>query len=335
MKFIFRQQKPSNDFILTLLMFVVLLSGMSCMTPTANPPEYSREIAKVGDLVVKEDFLRLRLRLEFAKFPKEYTKKLTHDPELKPDYDRLVRTVLDKILQDYSIIAYAQMKNIALDVAEIDKKVEDRKRAWNPKAFEDFLNESGMPLAKWHSLVSDEVRVKLILEHEIGKSIIVSTDEVSQYYNSHPQEFETAERVRVRQIVTDTLEKATELHERLLDGENFAKVAINHSLSPDRAKGGDIGYFARGTFPKEFDEVCFNLEKGDISPVVKSDYGYHIFKLLDKKPAGRKSLTEVGGQIQQMLYGEKVKRRFDEWYKEVQAAVKVEIHEDVLKDFVL
>lgn len=99
--------------------------------------------------------------------------------------------------------------------------------------------------------------------------------------------------------------------------------------------GGDLGYFARGSLPKEFDEACFNLKKGEISPVVKSDYGYHIFKLLDRKPAGKKALAEVAPQIQQLLFEEKLKKKYDTWIKKVQASVTVIFHKDILDNITL
>lgn len=305
------------------------------MTPPEEPPVYSREIAKIGNFVIKEDFLRLRLRLELAKFPKDYMKQLISNPDKIHEYQDLVQGVLQKIIEDYTILSYAETAKIELDPKIIEEKTEAQQKQWNAKAFESFLSENNVPLSRWRQIIEDEIKIKLIMNAEFGNKIRVPTEEVVKYYNSHAEDFQTTERVRVRQIVTDTIEKANEIHERLLDGENFAKVAINHSLSPDRAKGGDLGYFSKGTFPKEFDDVCFSLAKGDISGVVKSDYGYHIFKLLDKKPAGRKSLTEVGGQIQQILFGEKVKQLYDHWIQKVRKAVPVLIHEDVLKTFVL
>ena len=173
------------------------------------------------------------------------------------------------------------------------------------------------------------------MELELGAELKVSLSEVSRYYYKHRADYNVAERVRVRQIVTDSIDKANDLHKRLKLGENFAKMAVNHSLSPDRAQGGDVGYFVRGTFPKEFDEACFKLRKGELSPVVKSDYGFHIFKLLNKKPAGRKKLEEVAAQINQKLFEEKLKKKYDPWMQKVRSEVKVEIQKEVLQNFIL
>ena len=141
--------------------------------------------------------------------------------------------------------------------------------------------------------------------------------------------------MRVRQIVTDSLDKAKDIYERLLKGDNFAKLAINHSLSPDRARGGDLGYFEQGTYPKVFDEYCFKLKKGELSSIVKSDYGYHIFKLLDKKPAGRKTLAEVTSSIYQRLYEQKLKAKYDIWLQGIAKDIEVVVEDELLKEFIL
>ena len=71
----------------------------------------------------------------------------------------------------------------------------------------------------------------------------------------------------------------------LRQGEDFAKVAKEHSLSPDREQGGDLGFFAKGEMPPEFDAIVFKLAPGRISDLVQSDYGFHIFLVAHRKPS--------------------------------------------------
>ncbi len=307
------------------------------MAPKGEPPVYSRELARIDDLVIKEDQLRFRLKLEMQKFPADFfhTPESGDKPQKNARFQELVHDVLDKVIDDYTIIAYGIKKGIEVPVGQIDKGVEEKQKKINPKSFENFLNENEISFGRWRQLTEDEIKVKYVLEREIGKDIKVTMEEIQSHYYKNLESYAVPERVRVRHIVTDSLKKADEIYKRILEGENFAKLAINHSLSPDRAKGGDLGYFARGTFPKEFDDACFKLTKGELSPVVQSQYGFHIFKLLDKKPAGRKDLSEVAAQIQEGLYGEKLKTRYDVWLSKVKKEVKVEISQEVVDSMVL
>lgn len=316
-----------------LLFIIVSLSG--CMTPHREPPVYSRELARVGDFIIKEDVLRFRLRLEMAKYPEGHFQKPAPGEGMQPEFKALLDEVFKKLISDYTIMAYGEKKGIQLDAKLINQKVEERKKQWNPKAFENFLNDKNIPYSRWKQLVETEAKVKLILKHELQKKVKLSFDEVRSYYHKNRNDFNVPVRVRARQLVTDTLEKANELHEKLLKGANFAKMAINHSLSPDRARGGDLGYFSPGSYPKEFDEACFKLQKGEISPVVKSQYGYHIFKLLDKKPAGRQAFEEVAPKIQSLLYEKRAREAYDSWIQSVESQVLVKIQNEILENFIL
>ncbi len=82
-------------------------------------------------------------------------------------------------------------------------------------------------------------------------------------------------------------------------------LAREHSLSPDARQGGDLGFFPRGVMPPPFDEVCFSLKPGQLSGVVRSSYGFHLFKLLEKRPARRRPLEEVAPSIAARLLAER------------------------------
>ena len=95
-----------------------------------------------------------------------------------------------------------------------------------------------------------------------------------------------SQKVRARQIVVADGEEAIQILKRLKKGESFEKVAKEKSLGPEKVNGGDLGYFSQGERPTEFDHV-FTMEVGAISEVIKSPYGYHIFKLEEKMSPGR------------------------------------------------
>ena len=81
-------------------------------------------------------------------------------------------------------------------------------------------------------------------------------------------------------ILVKTQTEATTVLERLKKGEKFSKIAKELSLCPSKKRGGDLGFFGRGRMVKEFEKAAFTLQKGQISPIVKTKYGYHIIKRL-------------------------------------------------------
>ncbi len=127
-----------------------------------------------------------------------------------------------------------------------------------------------------------------------------------------------------------TEEDARKVVELLLAGTDFATLAREKSTAPEAEHGGDLGYFAMGEMPAEFN-VVFGLPKGGISGIVKSPYGFHVFKLEEKRRAGRIGLDEVSQSIAEKLRREKEDMRYKQWLKELRSRTKFEVNYQALE----
>jgi len=121
----------------------------------------------------------------------------------------------------------------------------------------------------------------------------VTEDEISYYYETHMDEYEHPESIKARHILLEDEETANEILEKLKGGADFAEMARQHSTGPTKDKGGDLGYFERGKMVPEFEEAAFALESGEISEIVKTQFGYHIIKVEDKKEGHTDKLEDV------------------------------------------
>lgn len=90
-----------------------------------------------------------------------------------------------------------------------------------------------------------------------------------------------AEKIRCAHILVEKMSTAQEVLDRINKGESFAKLAEEYSMDGTRKRGGDLGYFGRGVMVKEFEEAAFKLEKGQVSGLVRTQFGYHIIKRLE------------------------------------------------------
>ena len=90
-----------------------------------------------------------------------------------------------------------------------------------------------------------------------------------------------ANKVHCAHILVEKLSLAQELKTRITKGENFANLAKQYSIDTSKRRGGDLGFFGRGVMVPEFEKVAFVLEKGQVSDIVKTQFGYHIIKRLD------------------------------------------------------
>lgn len=150
---------------------------------------------------------------------------------------------------------------------------------------------------------------------QLKKSIQVTDEDAQAYYQEHLDKYSTKEQRKVRHIlIKDDQAKADEILAKLKAGEDFATVAQENSEDVGSAKqGGDLGWIEKGVMDPAFEEAAFALTaKGDISEVVKSDFGYHIIQLEDENAPEAKPYSEVVADIKAELLDEKA---VDQFYK--------------------
>ena len=168
--------------------------------------------------------------------------------------------------------------------------------------------------------IGERRRVKYILIdiESQRKAVVVPSREIERYYNNNIEMFSTPEQVRASHILFKTEgkdEKAVRaeaekvLAEARKPGADFAALAKKYSEDEPSAKqGGDLDYFGRGRMVPQFDEAAFALAPGAISDLVKSGFGFHIIKVVDKKAANIRTLDEVRTQISDQLGMEKAQK---------------------------
>lgn len=148
---------------------------------------------------------------------------------------------------------------------------------------------------------------------QLKASIKVTDEDAQAYYQDHLDKYSTKGQRKVRHILLkDDEAKAEELLAKLKAGEDFATLAKENSEDVGSAKqGGDLGWIEKGVMDPAFEEAAFALNaKGDISDVVKSDFGYHIIQLEDEKASEAKPYSEVSAEIKSDLVDEKAVEQF-------------------------
>lgn len=165
-----------------------------------------------------------------------------------------------------------------------------------------------------------KVRYVLVDVDAMRPRVTVSQREVERFYNDNIDTYSTPEQVRASHILLKTGEGKDEaavkakaeqvLKEAKAPGADFAALARKYSEDEASAKnGGDLDYFSRGRMVPEFDEVAFAMEPGQTSDLVKTQFGYHIIKVIDKKAATTKTLDEVKPQITDQLMWDRARAK--------------------------
>lgn len=158
----------------------------------------------------------------------------------------------------------------------------------------------------------------------IEPNVNVTDEEIKTYFEENKAEFGEQEQVQASHILVKDETIAKEVAQKLADGENFATLAKEYSTDTVSAENdGELGYFARGEMVPEFDEVAFTLKNGEISNPVKTEFGYHIIHVTDKKAAKDAVFDEHKEEIKDRLFEEKVQAQYPYWLDEVKAEYKI------------
>jgi len=175
-----------------------------------------------------------------------------------------------------------------------------------------------------------DLMIRTLLQDEVASKVKVEDKDVEEYFQSHPDEF-SGDQVKVKHILVRSEAEAKDVAERLKKGEPFDKLA--RELSIDTAsvpKGGELDYFSYGQMVPEFSKAAYALKPGEVSEVVKSPFGFHVIKFVDRKKGTPLKLDDIKEQLRRKLADERRGQRFQEWMKELQASAKITREESLL-----
>ncbi len=277
------------------LPFSVLLALAACGGPSVASVD--------GEKISVKDFAR-HLRVAAAQNDAVWLKQPAHASAFK---EKLLHDMIDETL----LLQEAQRLGITATETELAEEYTRYKSQYTEATFQDMLRTRGISYEEWkrdrrRSYIMDKLR-----DLAAPDAAKIKESELKAFYDQNINDFKRPEEVHVRQILVGTADTAKMVHSKLLSGENFAALAQQYSISPDARRGGDIGYFSRGTFPPVFDKTCFSLPVGGTSDVVKSDYGYQIFKVLDHRPARTIPFAEAKKLILRGLRQEGGQKQFE------------------------
>ncbi len=162
--------------------------------------------------------------------------------------------VLDQMISEALLIQEAKVKNF-----EEDEKVAEQ------------IKKS-----------TEQILVQALIQKDILDKVQVSDEEVEKYYETNKDNFTEKEQVHLFNILVKTEEEAQVILEQLKAGEDFGEIAKTKSTGPSAAQGGDMGFISKGSTIPEIDEAVFALNIGELTDIIKSDYGFHILKVTEK-----------------------------------------------------
>ncbi|MBF0290708.1 MAG: peptidylprolyl isomerase [Nitrospinae bacterium] len=292
-------------------------------------------IGEVNGVPVKRDLLVRTLKSV------EKTHSMTGQVLTQEKLDQIKTAVVDNILNSEVLLHQAGVEKIAADPEKAKENYEQfRKQFPNEEAFKELLKAQDMTEEEVKKEFERSSVLRALLEKNIFSKITVSQEETRKYYDTNKAEFERKESVHASHILAritasadpkaneeskaNAKKKIEEVEKKLKGGADFAKLATEMSEDPGSApKGGDLGFFTKGQMVPVFEKTAFELEAGKISPIVESEFGFHILKVWEKKPAGMIPFEEASKTIEGKLKSQIANVKTKEYLADLKAKLKV------------
>jgi peptidyl-prolyl cis-trans isomerase C len=280
-----------------------------------NKAEYNRELA-----IVKQHFSGMGKQPSDAQFA-----------QIKKD---LLESLIDREL----LYQESQKSGISISEDAINEQLKAMKKQFaTEEEFRNALSKLDLSEVSLKNQLKRSMSIQQVIEkQQFGQKATVSDEEAKAYYDSNPSFFEKPEEVQASHILikvdpkADAAKKAEArkkiemVQQRIKKGEDFSSLAKEFSECSSSTKGGDLGYFRKGQMVKPFEDAAFTLKPGQMSDIVETQFGYHLIKVTDKKPATKMAFEDVKDKIKETLKKARVQKEITKYVEELKEKAKVE-----------
>jgi len=264
----------------------------------------------------------------FEKLKSQLPKGDSLDPE---GINTLKMNLLNQLIEKKILMAESGKLGITVSEAEINDQINKIVGEYpDSDTFNSRMKEENIDIPSWKKEIEYQIMLDKLVRTVAGSDIVVNPEEVRKYYDDHLDQYNYPTRVRALQIMLETREQAQTILDEIKGGADFSELAKTYSISPDSEKGGDLGFFSEDEMPPSF-SVVFTMKPGDLSGVVESEYGFHLFKIIDRREAKMLSLEEARPEIEEKLKRLKSEEKYGAWFEQIRKNKKIEVNPSVLE----
>jgi peptidyl-prolyl cis-trans isomerase SurA len=257
-----------------------------------------------------------------------------------------LKRALDAMIADKLI--HGQVANLQAEATDeqVTAAIEDikkRNRA-DDKQLDQMLAEQGLTRAAFREQIKAQLESYNVLSYKLRGKVRTGDEDLKNYYQSHPAEFTGELELHVRHIFLPLAENAPPAEvaraqaagekalQRIAAGEPFDTVAREVSKGPGAAEGGDLGWLRRGTIQKSLEDIAFSLKDGQVSALVRSGPGLHVFKVEERRMGGGKTFEQAKDEIRDRLSMEQAQGYREQFVAELKRDAVIDILMPELKD---
>jgi peptidyl-prolyl cis-trans isomerase C len=322
----FSQTRPL--YTVVIAMTLMLLSTLALAEEKKEPAGKAAVVNGVA--ISKDDFDR---EMDF------YLKRANQRGQQVPEAQMgmMKNQVLESLIDRELLFQETKKKGIKIDPTDVADEFQKIKQRYDkPGEFEQLLSNMGLAESDVQRQIERGMAIQQLIDKEVRAKITMGDEEVKSYYEANPQLFQQPEQVKASHILIkvnadapqeekDKARKKIEsVQKKAKKGEDFATLAKTYSEGPSGPNGGDLGYFRRGQMVKPFEDAAFNLNPNETSDIVETQFGYHLIKVVDKKPAQTVAYADVKEQLSEHLKKQRIDSEASAYIQNLRSGAKIE-----------
>jgi len=322
-----KASKPRPLLVLGIL-FVLLSNAcdLNNKKQTAFIPE-EETIAVVNNKKISLATFNAQLQ----SFLERYRKFIISDDKRLAEIKEIV---IEQLIDEELINQEAARKGIQVPEAEIKAILAESVEPYEGSNLNEMLRENNLDEKEWKNKARLYLLKRKLIEKEVLEKTPITKREITSYYQKHRQDFTVSQGYRVRNITLSTEEEAKAILSQIKRKRSFRQLVREHSISPDKAEDGDLGYIEKGVLPLEMETAIFRLgfrkNKSQVSEIIRSQDGYHIFKLIKYRRRRRLSLNQARPKIKKILIEQKIHESYIKWLNRLKNSATISVDREML-----
>ena len=249
--------------------------------------------------------------------------------ELKPEeLSWFKNRVLDELVKKILLVQEIEKNNITINQNEFNKVLNQKREGYVEDTLGKTLVLEKISREDWENSIKNTVLTNKLIQEHVNSKVSVSEKEMRKYFDKS-DEFHKKEQVRALHIMVESEEEIREIQKEIRRKQKtFSGLAKEYSLGPEGIQGGDLGYFEAGQMPEEFDDV-FKLKINKISDIIRTPYGFHLFKVVGKVQERKMDFEESRSSIKKILLRNLQDKAFQKWFLKLKQNARIDIKYDV------
>ncbi len=301
----------------------------------ANPSTamvFDRVVAKVNSDIVT-------MSAVYEREP-SYRQLLSRTGEKIPPRDKLLKEILDIIIEEKLQIQHGKKLGIQVDEDRVEDALNDVKEGngINDEQLEMMLKKEGRSIEQYKDQIRNQLIMGQVARYEFGRKLIVKDSLIEKYYERTKKDYWVASKIHVRHILfildqglTDQeiavkKKRAEMVVKEIRSGKPFEEMARLYSEDVSASSGGEIGVIQKGRMVAEFEKAAFAMKEGDVSDIVKTQFGYHIIKVDKVFPGHAKPLDDkLKEKIKNIILKKATEKKYKAWVQKLKKEAFIEI----------